>query len=139
MCNNILKYSYSEFTDRNIESMYIKNNTLECNRVYEGGNISNAYSQNNIFNKLEITGYIIKQQTGNYHGVDNFYNLENPLQSLNGAKMYDKYINYKTNGVPTSVPLFIGQVCIDVDNSKIYIAKDEKKVSDWICLNCELI
>lgn len=139
MCNNILKYSYSEFTDRNIESMYIKNNTLECNRVYEGGNISNAYSQNNIFNKLEITGYIIKQQTGNYHGVDNFYNLENPLQSLNGAKMYDKSINYKTNGVPTSVPLFIGQVCIDVDNSKIYIAKDEKKVSDWICLNCELI
>ena len=135
ICDNILNYKYSDFTNKNIESMYIKNNILECNRVYDGGNISNAYSQNNIFNKPEIEGAIIKQQTGNYHGVDNFYNLEKPLLSLNGAKMYDKSINYKTNGVPTSVPLFIGQICIDADNSKIYIAKDEKEVSDWICLN----
>lgn len=135
ICDNILNYKYSDFTNKNIESMYIKNNILICNRVYDGGNISNVYSQNNIFNKPEIEGAIIKQQTGNYHGVDNFYNLEKPLLSLNGAKMYDKSINYKTNGVPTSVPLFIGQICIDADNSKIYIAKDEKEVSDWICLN----
>lgn len=135
LCDNILNYKYSDFTNKNIESMYIKNNILICNRVYDGGNISNVYSQNNIFNKPEIEGAIIKQQTGNYHGVDNFYNLEKPLLSLNGAKMYDKSINYKTNGVPTSVPLFIGQICIDADNSKIYIAKDEKEVSDWICLN----
>ena len=94
LSNNILNYSYNDFTTSTIGKLYLNGNKINAKRlVYEAKTINEAISIGNIFiSDNEDLNYLISQSNGSYHGISNYYNKLSPFKNSE-ATMTDKSID----------------------------------------------